>query len=354
MGEPHRHAGRAVEPQRRLEVDLRLAVVAEQGGQLAEVAVDGAVGGEQVADLDDEAAPPDQLLVHGCRALAVADRAAGVGEVGQRPEPQRVARHGGEPVGVQDVELGGGLVVQAELGVHHGQRRPPRRPGTPEAGDRLDDRAGLVEAALLAPDAEQLHAVAARRVVRQRRASARRPRRRAPRPRANRPSPIASRAWAWRSRTRNSGWPTLVASSVVAGGGEPRPRRGRRRGSRRRASCTTAWFSHSRSPICSAASAASRMSASWRSRRLRRPRHVGHGVERQPPGVGVVRASAPRPARLRRARVRPHCRRRGRAPASAMPAAARASSRRRRAGARSRSKRAAVAPSRASRHAASQ
>ena len=120
--------------QRGLEMDLRLTVVSEQGGELAEVAVDGAVGGEQMTDLDDEPAPPDQLLVHGRRPLAMPDRDAGVGEVRERPVPQRITRHGGEAVGVEDVDLSGGLVVQAELGVHHGERRPPRRPGATRDG----------------------------------------------------------------------------------------------------------------------------------------------------------------------------------------------------------------------------
>ena len=184
-----------------------------RAGQLAEVAVDRAVRGEQVADLDDEPAPPDQLLVHGRRARRGGRprRRRRRSTTATRATARRAARRRSGRRAATSISARG-LVVQAELGVHHGQRRPPRRPGTPEAGDRLDDRAGLVEATLLAPDAEQLHAVTARR----RRPTATRVSSSASAASAsasaNRPSPMASRACAWRSRTWNNGWPTLVAS----------------------------------------------------------------------------------------------------------------------------------------------
>ena len=72
-GQPHRHAGAAVEAERR----TRSASPASRyrpssTHSSAEGAIGGAVRREQVADLDDEAAGRQQLAVHGQRGVAVA------------------------------------------------------------------------------------------------------------------------------------------------------------------------------------------------------------------------------------------------------------------------------------------
>ena len=75
------------------------------------------------------------------------------------------SRSASRPVAPHPVELARAASVHVELGEHRRQARSPRAGVALGAGEHADDRRELREPALLAPDAEHLHAVDARGVA---------------------------------------------------------------------------------------------------------------------------------------------------------------------------------------------
>ena len=99
-----------------------------------------------------------ELGVDDRRHLPMAERGAGVGEVGERRDPQRLAE-AVEALRGDPRELGLGLLVHPELDQQRDQPRPPRPVLVALAGEHPDDRRELGQPALLAHDAEHLDPV---------------------------------------------------------------------------------------------------------------------------------------------------------------------------------------------------
>ena len=86
--EPGSRAETLVEGKRCLEMLLGTRPLAERCREHAEVAVGGALAGDEVADLDVLASVWRELRVDRCRRLGVTKGGAGVGQIGERPEPE--------------------------------------------------------------------------------------------------------------------------------------------------------------------------------------------------------------------------------------------------------------------------
>ncbi len=92
VAEPRQHPGAPVEHGGVQEVRLGALPLAERRGEHAEVAVGRAVAGDEVADHHVRAGQRLELRVDERRGLRVAQRGAGVGQVGERRQPQRLAQ----------------------------------------------------------------------------------------------------------------------------------------------------------------------------------------------------------------------------------------------------------------------
>ena len=164
VGDPRARAHAAVELQRVLEVVARALAVAERGGEHAEVAIGGAVAGDEVADHHVRAGQRLQLAVDQRGDGLVAGDRARVGQVGQRGQPQR-ERYGSSPSAAIRCELA--AAPRAACRARPAGRRAPAatasRPGA--GGEHPDHRRQLGQAPLLALDAEHLDPVRARRVA---------------------------------------------------------------------------------------------------------------------------------------------------------------------------------------------
>ena len=162
--QPRTRAEPRVEGEGRLEVLLRALPLPEDGRVHPEVAVGGAVAGDEVPDHRVRARVRQQLAIEGLRERLVAEHGARVGEVHERRDPQRRPQRA-DPVPDQPAELAARVVDHAELGEHGDEAGPPGAVAR-GAAEEADDRRDLREPTLLAPDAEHLDAVRARRVPR--------------------------------------------------------------------------------------------------------------------------------------------------------------------------------------------
>ena len=162
--QPGTRAEPRVEGEGRLEVLLRALPLPEDGRVHPEVAVGGAVAGDEVPDHRVRARVRQELAIEGLRERLVAEHGACVGEVHERRDPQRRPQRA-DPVPDQPAELAARVVDHAELREDGDEAWPPRAVAR-RAAEEADDRRDLREPTLLAPDAEHLDAVRARRVPR--------------------------------------------------------------------------------------------------------------------------------------------------------------------------------------------
>ena len=120
--------------------------LAERRGEHAEVAIGSAVALDQVADHHVLAREGLELRIDERRDGLVAERRGGVGQIGERGEPDRLAE-GVEPLGGDPRELPPSLLLHAELGQHRDHARAATGRAPRLAGQHPDHRRELARAA---------------------------------------------------------------------------------------------------------------------------------------------------------------------------------------------------------------
>ena len=143
---------------RRREVLLRLGAPAEQRGQVAAQPI----GGSEVhreAHLHRLAREGVELEVQHVGALAVGQRRAHLGEIGEASGPRGVARYRCETVGRQRLEFPTRLLEHADVGEERREAWPPHRRVGLQRGGNSHRRHHFLEPALLAADGIHLHSV---------------------------------------------------------------------------------------------------------------------------------------------------------------------------------------------------